>query len=554
MLSHQATSLLRGFRERSHFAQFGCSLAILLSVHLHLALTCRCSGSGVTIITQGYNSDINGWITGMADAIPVYAGLSSSNFTTYRLALTTDGNGNYFYQTSRTNGVAPFASSSGEIIVKLDWSQMAGGTGTYNLSTYNVAWAASQVLLLTNAIAELGGHALVEFPLHLVGHSRGGSLMAEISRLLGTNGVWIDHLTTLDPHPLNNDGNTDPFLVIDASANHVYANVLFSDNYWQDLSGVFYDPSGESVSGAYNRQLTTLPGGYNNTSSLSPDHSNVHLWYHGTTSLLTPTSDTEASLSSSERQAWWTAYEQQGTNAGFEYSLFGAGNRQSQSQPVGPGYPAIVDGYNQWWDLGAGISNNRTPLSSNSGEWPSLIQLNLTSTNVVPAGTALTTRLYYQYGGAFSNAALQVWLDPDSNPFNSNESRVLQSSVTNSGLSSVYAINASLDTSSVVPGVYRIFAVLSDGTRSRYVYAPEKVQVTPARQAPLLDIAGLASALVRVGIAGAPGSTVVLQSSTDLRNWMPLMTNTLTSSRWVYTNASPANNAALFYRAVLRAF
>ena len=47
-------------------------------------------------------------------------------------------------------------------------------------------------------------------------------------------------------------------------------------------------PNGQSVFGAYNRKLLVLSGGYSST------HSNVHLWYHGTIDLATPTSDTQA--------------------------------------------------------------------------------------------------------------------------------------------------------------------------------------------------------------------------------------------------------------------
>src|ERR1043166_2453527 len=300
-----------------------------------LRLEPAASASGVTVITHGYSSSADDWVRAMADRIPTYYSFPGTNFTTYKVTLTTDGT-YYYYEWARTNGSAPAITDSGEIIVKLDWSQMAGGSGAYDISTYDVAAVAAYVLLQTNAISELGGHTLTELPLHLIGHSRGGSLISDLSRQLGTNGVWVDHLTTLDPHPLNNDGFFDPLPVTDAPV-RTYLNVLFHDNYWEDSN--FY-PYGESVDGAYVRYWSNLSGGY------SSAHSDAPLWYHGTADWRTPTSDTGASITSTERSNWWVPYEDQGVIAGLYYGLIGGGNRLSTDQPLGQGSPAIRDGYN----------------------------------------------------------------------------------------------------------------------------------------------------------------------------------------------------------------
>jgi hypothetical protein len=468
--------------------------------------------------------------------------------------------GNYFFAIS-TNGIPPSTTDSGEIIVKLDWSQMAGGlTAPYDLSTSNVAWAVSQVLMLTNAIPELNGHPLVEFPIHLIGHSRGGSLMSEVGRILGTNGVWVDHLTTLDPHPLNNDGNDDfPITVVDAPV-HTYANVLFHDNYWQNLGNGSLDPDGEAVAGAYVRQLgpayDLAEGYYNDPLDIFNDtyeyHSNVHLWYDGTIDLNVPTSynddGTIITIDTTMRSSWWLTSEDEGVIAGFYYSLIGGGDRTSYL-PLGlPGDPAIRDGYNQaWGDIGAGASNNRTALPSNSGTWPNIIKFYLTGTNTVLTGQQIATEFYYQYGGASNYVTAQIYFDRDFNPYNTNSTLAIQGYLANNGVSSITPITASLETTNVPPGVYAVYAKMTDGVHTRYLYMPQLVQILSNLQAPTLDIQKSGNAQFIIGINGVSGQRIILQASSSLQSWTSLATNTLTSSRWTYTNSLPAN--LQFYRA-----
>ncbi|PWU15994.1 MAG: hypothetical protein C5B50_14235 [Verrucomicrobia bacterium] len=451
------------------------ALAIALFI-IGAALTAR--GAGVTIITHGLNGDADGWVSGMAAQIPNYPAFPGTNYTFYKIYFVPTGTGSYRLAWGRLGGSQPLSTDSGQIVVALDWGQLADGN---SYSTYQVAAPVASALQDTSFISELNGHALCELPLHLIGHSRGGSLMAETSRYLGTNGVWVDHLTTLDPHPLNNDGfDLDGLLysVTDAPVRYTTClSVLYRDNYWQDDATFVY---GEPVWGAFNRQLSgiQLSGGYQD------DHSNVHLWYHGTVDRQNPASDGEAQITSAELANWYTAYEAHGANAGFKWSLIGGGDRMSYDAPAG-GWLIIRDGYNQVWDLGAGTQfNNRATLPRNNGNWPNVIKFNLIGSNPVPQTTNIFVKYFYQWAASSvsnGNASVGFYLDDDLNPFNDNARLLTQISVPANGSNYVSSqtVSLALDSENASAGQHSLYAKITAGGRSRYLYAPEILTVLP---------------------------------------------------------------------------
>ena len=499
------------------------------------ALLARSHG-GVTIITHGLNGNVDGWITGMANRIPAYPGFLGTNFSCYQTTFTPNGGG-FLLSATRVAGAPANVPESGEIVIKLDWRNLADGN-SYN--THQVASAIVPALFSTNFIPELGGRAVVDFPLHMIGHSRGASLICELSRRLGTNGIWVDHLSSLDAHPLNDpDFPLDAlaFSAIDAPVNS-YANVLFHDSYWQNIDFLV---RGKAVPGSYIRRLVNLSGG--NSSS----HSDVHLWYHGTIDFRVPANDFEANITAAERTNWWSAFESRGTNTGYLYSLIGGGDRASTARPNG--LAMVREGLNQLWDFGAGTSANRTSLPSNSGEWPNLVKFNRTTTNQIEQGQSVPVKFFYQWAKAATNVGtITFYLDTDLNPLNANQTTLQQLVVPATG-SSVSSATANIALSNAPAGSHYLLATISGGGKTRYLYAPESVEVMAVQQPPVMDISLVSLDQHRVSVFGRAGDSVVIFSSTNLQDWAPLATNTLISDRWDYTNSSSA--AQQFYRAIL---
>lgn len=505
----------------------------------------RASAAGVTLITHGHLANATEWVIPMAAALPAHArfpATGSNDFACYQITVVASGSG-FTVTPTFLAGSSPTNTASGELFIKLDWSDIANDL--VSDSTANIAAAVVPRLLQTNFIAGLGGRALAELPLHFIGHSRGGSLVCEMARLLGLQGVWVDQLTLLDPHPVNNDGFSDPLLpfVTDASA-RIFENVLYADNYWETINSY---PKGKAVAGCYNRLLTSLNGGYTSA------HSDVHLWYHATIDWRTPVSDTQASLSAAERQTWWAPAEAGGTNAGYFLSRLARGPRQSDAQPVGPGTGRLVDGFNQRWNLGVAGTNNRAALASNSGLWPSLIQARLTSTNTPGPGQALSLETSFQFARPpASNVTLRLALDRDGNPWNGVAAQlgsfIRPGTTANAIASEMLTVPAPTAGPALPPGTYQVALTLDDGQRRRHLYLPTSITLPPAP--PLqLAIEMTTPPGASLTISGTAGGPLVLERSSNLAAWTPFATNLSGSTPWRVLDASAAAPPATFYRA-----
>jgi pimeloyl-ACP methyl ester carboxylesterase len=346
---------------------------------------------GVTIVTHGFNADMT-WVNAMADAIARRAGGGATpgvNVTRINLVVTQGTSGLVVTQTPIA--VAPEATfTTGEFVVALDWTAIDGfqrgvpepDVGEDATPTQTVAQAVFAYLQTWN----YGGRSVLAHPVHVIGHSRGGALVASLARTMGESGVWVDQLTTLDPVPVSLFG--------DAAA-RVVSTVVFADNIWQNVAA----PSGSSLAGAFNQQMGNLGSG---------NHSLIHTWYYGT---IDPLATGDGECSSCINPVWYTTDIDANTRSqsGFWYSriagLGGGGNRTGTQARAGLlntlGGTAIVG------------TGGRLAITTAQPAWPNVFQVQ-TDKPTLAFGESNTTDFYYQSTGA--GVQISVYADDDRNP------------------------------------------------------------------------------------------------------------------------------------------
>jgi len=398
-------------------------------------------GAGVTVIAHGHTTGTApAWIYSMRNAIADQV-LGSAPGVVYAVITVSR---------SLAVTVPPLTTETNEVLAVLDWS------AAQMRPTTEVAEA---------IVDEFIGSGYAELPIHLIGHSRGGSLVSEMARLFGEQGIWVDHVTTLDPHPV---------APLKDAPVHVYENTLFADNYWRadgddplKAAGVFYDFDGESVTGAYNRYLTEFDDsdaaddlGYNE------EHSDVHLWYHGTIDLTAQAYDGTEYITWEMRHAWWTDTENEGATAGFYYSRLVGGGR-------------ISDGYHDNIELGG--SGSRQLVDLTNAVWPNIITFDVRQDggpldpgpNTVSVGTLL--ELDYTCQDYDSPSEVNILLDTDRNPYNGVGDIVYGTDHDAIG-DAILGKSVPWDTSNMIPGTeWYLLAAIGDGAHIRYLYARQSV-------------------------------------------------------------------------------
>jgi hypothetical protein len=294
-------------------------------------------------------------------------------------------------------------SRDAEAVIVLDWSAISATDYIVfsEAKTQTVADEVANFILGTTGEFSLLAKDILASPIHLIGHSRGGSLMAFLARRLGENGIWVDQVTTLDPHPVIGDYGNGWYDSIKPTS-----NVVFADNYWRSDGPNPLEPfdfDGEAVPGAHDVSLleSKLSGpGY------GLEHSDVHLWYHGTFSTSGLILDLETSVDP-DHHDWYGGVDSDNsprgprTLVGFNYSRLGGGTR--------PG-----DGL---WPTSFGSGARETlDRDDTSVQWPNVSGLRLLHSE---SQFTVGQRLYakYDYQDFDSSTTVRLFFDNNRNPF-----------------------------------------------------------------------------------------------------------------------------------------
>lgn len=395
--------------------------------------------ASVTLIAHGLEpfGSFPSWPVTMANDIAKAEGGAD----VYRL--TVNGTGANAHVVSFKPVKADKTTPNGNAIVELDWAQPSQDFSGGSSQTTTARMAALIAPYFLNSQTTLGPRTqpLAELPIHLIGHSRGASLVDQLAFALGAQGVWVDQVTTLDARPVGSDPN------VISLTTQTPSNVLFADGYYERNAVLGTAQAGQ---GAVNINLSdVLP----DASGVLDDvpHNDVFAYYDGT---INPSATSIGGLKISPS---WYATSSTGprTSVGWAYAV-GAkpsdGDRFSGADRTGTTVTAT--GSARWDD--PYFYSDYTPQTVNVGA-------------ILPVTLKLT-----DFNG---DSTFKLFFDADDNPYNGTG--------VDTGLSfqqastSTMTWTTSVSTASLPTGVYHLVAVAQNPEHVRYNYALGAVTVLP---------------------------------------------------------------------------
>jgi len=485
--------------------KFQCLKYVILSLFV-VSFPCIGYSAGVTIITHGWlldKAETPTWLKGMSDEIAsrIVAEHNSANqdqseksevaqlwFKIGRESgeLTTSKYLDYFNGFDPNSGTKLDAikqSLDGEVVVMLDWEKAAGQdtiTAAAEFSTVEIA-----EYFYNHLVGSDIGKLLISMPIHLIGHSRGGSVLGALAENLGRNGIWVDQVTFLDPHPTENGWNEDDWGEDAGNGLKVPNNVVFADNYWRK-NGLGPPFDGEFVNGATNTKLNedyfdnynAFDFGDNESRGYgglwADAHSDVHAWYHGTIPKELPQLPESISDGVVDIDSSWYVQEAYETDqypgvrdqTGYSHSRISGGIGR---RPLSSGLSGDFNGCTGATRYDVSLSGDQWPNIGYFSGIPSAVQKGESFTFSYLANTTQD-----------SNATLVFYLDKDKNPYNGVAYEIGRENVTNSTTPYEQTATVSISTS-VENGDYYIYGrTTTTNGRARGFYSWKKIKVVDA--------------------------------------------------------------------------
>lgn len=289
----------------------------LLAAICGLSILTHATAARVTVVTHGLYSDAESWVSNMAVSIG-----QRTDAEVWFVRLSENLASPQPVETRRLEKSSH--PGNGDLVIAFDWSEYAGaflGVPYYSNTEQAGPWLAA-ILRAGGRLLGRPDDLLSGNQLHLIGHSRGGSLVCGVAGLLGKFEILVNQVTTLDPHPFG------PLFTPDYPA-LFHLNVLFHDNYYQTSDLV---TTGEFVEGAANRRVVPYDIAAMPPSSswlVSDGHRLIHDFYQRTVDpdpkWAPPTRNDPASLAA--WNSWFLPVEENGAKAGYFWAVSVNGQR-----------------------------------------------------------------------------------------------------------------------------------------------------------------------------------------------------------------------------------